>query len=99
MKSEHRAAYRRKITSAIKDHAEGTGHDVAKADVKILEKGVMNQQKRVFLEAWHSVSDKESVNVDVEFLSCQLPLVKDNRYNRRRVYFLLRRLAVSHIFS
>ena len=65
MKSEHRAAYRRKITSVIKDHAEGTEHDVAKADVKIL--GV-----------WHSVLDKESFNVDVDFPSCYLPLVKDN---------------------
>ena len=78
MKSEHRAAYRRKITSVIKDHAEGTEHDLAKADVKILEKGVMNQQKSVFLEVWHSVLDKKSFNVDVEFPSCYLPLVKDN---------------------
>ena len=55
---------------------ECTGHDVAKTDVKILEKGVMDQQKRLFLEAWHSISDKESVNVHVEFPSCYLPLLK-----------------------
>ena len=73
---EHKPGVRRKITSAIKDHAESTGHDVAKTDVKILEKGVMDQQKRLFLEAWHSVSDKESVNVHVEFPSCYLPLLK-----------------------
>ena len=70
---EHKPGVRRKITSAIKDHAESTGHDVAKTDVK---KGVMDQQKRLFLEAWHSVSDKESVNVHVEFPSCYLPLLK-----------------------
>ena len=73
---EHKPGVRRKITSAIKDHAESTGHDVAKTDVKILEKGVMDQQKRLFLEAWHSLSDKESVNVHVEFPSCYLPLLK-----------------------
>ena len=52
------------------------GHDVAKTDAKILEKGVMDQQKRLFLEACHSISDKVSVNVHVEFPSCYLPLLK-----------------------
>ena len=73
---EHKPGVRRKITSVIKDHAETTGHDVAKTDAKILEKGVMDQQKRLFLKAWHSISDKESVNVHVEFPSCYLPLLK-----------------------
>ena len=73
---EHKPGVRRKITSAIKDHAECTGHDVAKTDVKILEKGVMDQQKRLFLEAWHSILYMESVNVHVEFHSCYLPLLK-----------------------
>ena len=54
---EHKpgVSLRRKITSAIKDHAESTGHDVAKTDVKTLEKGVMDQQKRLFLEAYGTV--------------------------------------------
>ena len=42
---EHKPGVRRKITSAIKDHAESTGHDVAKTDVKMLEKGVMDRQR------------------------------------------------------
>ena len=36
------------ITSAIKDHAECTGHDVAKTDVKILEKRCNGPTKETF---------------------------------------------------
>ena len=76
---EHKPEVQKQITSAIKDHAERKCHDVAKTDVKILEKGVKNYEKRLFLEAWHSLLDKDSLNKHKDFPNCYLPLLKDNR--------------------
>ncbi len=39
----------RSSRSSIKEHAETTGHDVQSDDVLILEKGVMNYHKHLFL--------------------------------------------------
>ena len=52
---EHKPGVRKKTFSAIKEHAERTGHEVAKTDVNILEKVIKNYDKRRFLEALHSV--------------------------------------------
>ena len=35
-------------------HAETTGHDIHPSYVGILERGVNNQQKRLFLDSLHS---------------------------------------------
>jgi hypothetical protein len=59
---EHKPGVRKNTLSAIKEHAERTGHEVAKTEVNILEKGIKNCDKRRFLEALHSVLDKNAVN-------------------------------------
>ena len=43
---------------AVKDRVETTGHEVRSTDVEILERGVISHQKRLFLEAIHSVRTK-----------------------------------------
>ena len=52
--------------STVKDDEEITGHEVRSTDVEILERGVNNHQKRLFLEAIHSVRTKDSVNEHIE---------------------------------
>jgi hypothetical protein len=37
---------RKKTFSSIKEHAERTGHEVAKTDVNILKKDIKNNDKR-----------------------------------------------------
>ena len=59
---EHKPEVRKRNESAIQDHAEITGYDVTSTDVEVLERGVTNYRKRIFLEASHSVLDEESVN-------------------------------------
>ena len=54
---EHKPGVRRENFSAIKEHAESTGHDAQKSDVIILEKGIKNYDQRIFLEALHSKQD------------------------------------------
>ena len=61
-RSEHKPGVRKHNYSAVKDHAETTGHEVRSTDVEILERAVINHQKRLFLEAVHSVKTKDSVN-------------------------------------
>ena len=56
---EHKPGVRKKTFSAIKEHAERTGHEVAKNDVNILEKGIKNYDKRRFLEALHSACTRQ----------------------------------------
>jgi hypothetical protein len=48
--------------SAIKDHAETTGHETSMENAKIIEKRVQNTHKRLFLESLHSVLAKRSTN-------------------------------------
>ena len=73
--SEHKPGVRKHNYSAVKDHAETTGHEVRLTDVEILERGVINHQKRLFLEAVHSVKTKDSVNEHIELPSAYLPLI------------------------
>jgi hypothetical protein len=80
---EHKPGVRKKIFSAIKEHAESTGHDAAKSDAVILEKGVTNYRQRIFLEALHSVINKDTVNEHAEFPSCYLPLINSIKQNSR----------------
>ena len=72
---------RKKTFSAIKEHAEWTGHEVAKTDVNILGKGIKNYDKRRFLEALHSVLDKNAVNEHIEFPVSYLPLLESIESN------------------
>ena len=78
---EHKPGVRKNTFSAIKEHAERTGHEVAKTDVNILEKGIKNYDKRRLLEALHSVLDKNAVNEHIEFPVSYLPLLKSIESN------------------
>ncbi len=73
--AEHKPGTRRKIESAIKEHAETTGHEVASTDVEILERGINNYHERIFLEAFHSLNVKQSVNEHKEFPRVYIPFV------------------------
>ena len=55
---EHKPGVRKQNYSAVKDHAETTGHEVRSTDVEILERGVNNHQKRLFVEAIHQSEQK-----------------------------------------
>ena len=73
---EHKPGVRKRNESAIKDHAEKTGHDVTSTDVEVLERGVTNYHKRIFLEALHSVLNEDSVNEHAELPRPYLPLLR-----------------------
>ena len=80
--AEHKPGTRRMIESSIKEHAETTGHDVQSDDAHILEKGVMNYHKRLFLESFHSCNDNDSRNEHKHFPKVYIPFLKvDNRNN------------------
>ena len=49
------------IGSAVKQHAETTGHDIHLNYANILETGVETKNKRLFLESLHLFLDKNSV--------------------------------------
>ena len=73
--AEHKPGTRPQIESAIKVHAETTGHDVCMEDVEILEKGVNNYNGRIFLESFHSVKDNRAINEHKTFPECYLTLM------------------------
>ena len=73
---------RKRNESAIKDYAEKTGHDVTSTDVDVLERGVTNYHKRIFLEALHSMFDEDSVNEHAEFPRPYLLLLRSLRTHR-----------------
>ena len=50
------------VGSAVKQHAETTDHNIHPNYASILETGVRNKDKRLFLESLHSFLDKNSVN-------------------------------------
>ena len=60
--AEHKPETRPQIESAIEEHAERTGHEVCSGDVEILERGVDNYDKRIFLESLHSTKETMAVN-------------------------------------
>ena len=59
---KHKPGVRRENFSAIKEHAESTGHDAQKSDAVILEKGIKNYDQRIFLEALHSKLNADTVD-------------------------------------
>jgi len=46
---QHKPGTRGNNESAIKQHAETTGHDIYPNYVEVLERGVTNRQKRLYL--------------------------------------------------
>ena len=58
---EHKPGVSKQNISAVKHHAEGTGHEMRSTDAEILERGVKIHQKRLFLKAFHSVMMKDSI--------------------------------------
>ena len=69
--AEHKPGTRPPNESAIKEHAERTGHEVCSGDVEILERGVHNYDKRIFIESLHSLA----VNERKIFPQTYLPLL------------------------
>ena len=63
----------------FKHHAETTGHDIHPKYATILERRILNHERRVFLESWHSTLDKDTINERKEFPKNYTPLVKSHR--------------------
>jgi len=59
--------------SAIKQHAETTDHDIHLRDAQILERGISNYGKRLFLELWHSTMDSDAINDRKVFPCAYMP--------------------------
>ena len=55
------------LAPRLKQHAEITGDDIHPNYANILETGVNNKNKRLFLESLHSFLDKNSVNKRAPF--------------------------------
>jgi len=73
--AEHKPGTRGNNESAIKQHAETTGHDIHPNYVEILERGVGSRNKRLFLESLHSTVNTEAVNERQPFPKAYLPLI------------------------
>ena len=63
----------------MKEHAETTSRDVHSDDEHLLEKDVMNDNKRLFLESFHSCNDNASKNGHNPKYTFSLKI--DNRIN------------------
>ncbi|WP_174133569.1 GIY-YIG nuclease family protein, partial [Wolbachia endosymbiont of Atemnus politus] len=53
-------------TSFITDHAIETGHEISWKTPSIIEPQVKTKGSRLFLEAWHSTKDKNSINRHIQ---------------------------------
>ena len=73
---EHKPGTPSSNDSFIKQHAETTDHEVHPNYVQILERGVDNLSKRLFLESWHSTINTSCVNERKPFPRAYLPIVK-----------------------
>lgn len=76
---EHKPGTRRQNDSAIRHHAESTGHDIHPNEVIILERGISNKRERLFLESLHSTLDSDTVNEKCEFPKSYTPLLRSLR--------------------
>ena len=54
--------------SAVKQHAETTGHDIHQIYANFLETGMTTKNKGLFLESLHSFLNKNSINERVPSL-------------------------------
>jgi len=73
--AEHKPGKNGNVGSAVKQHAEITGHDIHPNYANILETGVNNKNKRLFLESLRSFLDKNSVNERAPFPRVNASLV------------------------
>ena len=73
---EHNPGRRTNNESAIKHHVQTTGHDIHLKNATILERGILNYERRVFLESWHSTLDKGAINERKEFPKNYTPMLK-----------------------
>jgi len=60
--AEHKPGTNGNVGSTVKQHAEITGHDIHPNYANILETGVNNKNKRLFLELLHSFLDRVFVH-------------------------------------
>ena len=65
--------------SAIKQHTEMNGHNILPKYVELLEHGLNNRQKRLFLESLHSTLNTDAVNERQPFPKAYLPFVASLR--------------------
>ncbi len=66
--AEHKPGTRPQIESAIKEHAERTGHEVCSGDVEILERGVHNYDKlSVYFSSHYTQQKKQWQLMSVKF--------------------------------
>lgn len=62
-RSQHKSGTRENNESAIlKQQAETTGHDIHPNYVEKIQRGVSNQQKRLFLKSCHFTLNTDAVN-------------------------------------
>ena len=73
--AEHKPGTRGNNESAIKQHVETTGHDIHPNYVVIVERGVINRQKCLFLESWHSTLNTHAVNERQPLPKAYLPFI------------------------
>ena len=65
-----------KESSAIRQHAEKSVHDIRPRYGEILERNEHNYRHRIFMEYLHSSVDKNSVNEKKEFPWAYVPLLR-----------------------
>ena len=65
--AEHKPGKNGNVGSAVKQRAEITGHDIHPNYANVLETGVNNKNRRLFLESLHSFQEKNSVNERAPF--------------------------------
>ena len=65
--AEHKPGTSGNVGSAVKQHAQTTGHNIHPNYASSLEAEVKTKEKRLFLESLHSFLDKNSVNEKAPF--------------------------------
>ena len=71
--AEHKPGTRSNNESAMRHHAETTDHDIHPDYLEIIERNLNNRQEGLFLEALHSVQDRNAVNEYIQFPQAYLP--------------------------
>ena len=81
--TEHKPGTNGNVGSAVKQHAQTTGHDIHPNCASSLETGVKTKEKRLFLESLHYFLDKNSVNEKAPFQRGYPSLVFSVRNNEQ----------------
>ena len=77
--AEHKPGSRGNNDSAIKQHEEMTGNDIHPSYVELLERGVSNRRKRLFLDCLHSTLTINAANERQPFPKGYLPSIASLR--------------------